>query len=249
MSPPPRPLLLSLLLLFLPSRALAEGSSPGFLVGGPLLFSLGAWGSSQGERGAWLRLQDPGTTRTALASLPPEQAPRAESGERRLGIPAARLRQLQRAAWRSAGLEDFHRDRLAARARYAALLPQVRLRGLQSNGQTLRYTPLNEDDLRAQATGQAGTVYEVRLDFRLDQLIFTDDEIAIERLQQEHQQQRQRITHRLTELLSAWHRATARAALPELTDEERIEAEAALQAAEVALDLLTDGAWSSTAGR
>ncbi|MCS6898336.1 MAG: hypothetical protein RMJ98_00945 [Myxococcales bacterium] len=246
----PRLLLLSFL-LFCPSTALADGTSPGPLLGGPFLFSLAAWGSSLGERGAWLRLQVPldlGKPHPGLTSLPRESTPLADPPTHRPWISAVRLKQLQRAAWRSVGL-DVDPQRLTPRTRLAALLPRVRLRGLLSNGQTLRYTPLSEDDLRTQATGQAGTIYEVRLDFELDRLVFANDEIAIERLQQEQQQQRQQVTHRLTELLGAWHRSAARVASSELTEEERLEAEAALQAAEAALDLLTEGAWSATASQ
>lgn len=235
-----------LLTLLSPAPALAEGPLPGPTVGGAFLLSLGAWGSAAGK-GAWIRLRVPfdlGTTPPALAATQAPAAP--EAREERPRVAAARLRKLQRAAWRSAGLEGFDRARLAARARYAALLPEVRLRGMRSNDQALRYSPLSEDDLRAQATGQAGTLYEVRVDFRLDRLVFSGDEVAIERLQQEYLQQRQRVTERLTALLGAWHREAARAAHPELPEEERREAEAAVQAAEEALDLLTDGVWSAT---
>lgn len=216
------------LLLLSPTLAHAEGPLPALRVGGPLLFSLARW---------WAPPR-------ALAS-PPVASVVAATGTTRAPLPAGALRKLQRAAWRSAGLDAVDRERMASRARRAALLPELRVRGMKSNDQSLRYTPLNEEDLRAQATGHAGMLYEVRLDFHLERLLFSQEEVAIERLWQEQQQQRQRVTQRLSELLAVWHRSRELAGAEGRSEEERAEAEGAVLAAEEALDLLTDGAWSA----
>lgn len=212
-----------------------------------MLFSLGFWGTSTQLSGAWVGLRLPLDLGTHPEPPPPPPT-RGEPRERSPRVPPERLRKLLRAAWRSAGLDELEREHLATRARQAALLPEVRLRGMKSNDQALKYTPVSDDDLRAQATGQAGMLYEIRLDFRLGRLIFADEEVAIARLKQEQEQQRQRVTQRLSELLGLWHKSTARASISGLSEEEQREAEAAVAAAESALDLLTDGAWSATAG-
>lgn len=236
---------LLLFFLFFSSYARAEGPPLQPLLGGPLLLSLGLWGTSTQVSGAWFRLRVPLSLEN-VPEVPYSPTPQRESSPPPKVAPV-RLRKLLRAAWRNAGLEDQEQERLATRARQSALLPEVRLRGMKSNDQMLRYMPLNEEDLRAQSTGQAGMLYEIRLDFRLGQLIFSDEEVAIARLKQEREQQRQRITQRLTELLTLWHKSVARASVPGLSEEEQVEADSTVVAAEAALDLLTDGTWTATA--
>lgn len=249
-----RPLLL-LALSLITTPASAEEPwlqpAPWAYPGGHRLLSLGLWRGAPAW-GAWVGLRLPlevaPTRPTGRPEARPPEAPAEPTGVepgRAPRIAPARLRRLLRAAYQAAGVSDARMEDLASRARRAALLPEMRLRAMRSSDQALRYSPIEDDDTRAQATGQAGTLYEVRLTFRLDRLVFADEEVAIERLRQEAQQQRARVAQRLTELLGAYQRGSARASLPGLSDEERAEAQVAAEAASAGLDLLTDGAWST----
>lgn len=241
-----RRLFLLLVCSLTPSLARAEPPRPaGALLGRPLALSLGAWAGG-GPWGAWLGIRLPLSLSGDKPARPDPPAPPPGPDPGRPGrVPPERLKKLLRAAWKAAALGDARLDDLASRARRAALLPEVRLRALRGDDQALRYSPTDGEELRAQATGQASTTVEARLTFRLDRLIFADEEVAIERLRQELHLQRGRVAQRLSELIAAWQKSSARAAQPGLPPEDLAEAQAAADGAAVALDALTDGAWSA----
>ncbi len=237
--------LVAALLFSLPGRARAEGPTPW---PGPLRLSLSVWRGGAAW-GGLLGLTVPLDVTAARPAAVTGAVTAAATTEPTTPVPERvtpeRLRKLLRAAWRVAGVDETRLDDLASRARRAALLPEVQLRASRGNDQTLRTTALSEEELRAQATGQGSAFYEARLTLRLGRLVFADEEVAVERLRQEMQQQRGKVAQRLGELLGAWQRGQARATSAALPD-DRLEAQLAAEAASVALDTLTDGAWSAT---
>src|SRR5690606_10445761 len=85
---------------------------------------------------------------------------------------------------------------------------------------------------------------EARLSWKLDRLLFADEEIAIERLRHSARAERRALVSRVIAALIAWQRAALDRAVAVLP-EERLEAELRALAAVVELDLLTDGWFSA----
>lgn len=153
-----------------------------------------------------------------------------------------------RAACKAARLDDAERrlDSLASRAKTSALLPELRLRATRAIDETESLAPTEYDPLRRTASGGSSTWLEARATFRLDRLVFADDEIAVERLRISRAAERTRLVAKVLELLDAWQRARAAEADPAAKPEARQRARLAAVTAEVSLDVLTGG-WFSKA--
>jgi hypothetical protein len=135
-------------------------------------------------------------------------------------------------------------DSLAGRARASAALPELRLRVARSDDETLRLTPSSEDPYRYTLAGGTDLMLEATATWRLDRLLFADEEVALMRLRIERDKAEAAITARTLQKLFAWRGALAESSDPDLAYEAR--AEAALQAweAHAELDVLTGG-WFS----
>ncbi len=151
-----------------------------------------------------------------------------------------------RAALRRARLAapDAALDALGARARASALLPELRMRVLRraDDGQAL--APTEYDPTRTTASTGQSLWLEARATWRLDRLVFADDEVAIERLRDQRAEAQAKLVGHVLDLLFAWQRASTAAADPKRTPEERLEATLRRIEAEAALDVTTDG-WFS----
>jgi hypothetical protein len=146
------------------------------------------------------------------------------------------------AALRSVGLADDARiDSIAARARSSAMLPELRLRAMRSVDESGRITLSEIDPSRYTETGGATDWIEARLTFRLDRLIFADDEVAVERIRIERSDQRARATARVVEALFEWQRAYLLARDPDLGTDEHVAAVLRELEAAARLDIMTDG--------
>lgn len=150
------------------------------------------------------------------------------------------------AAWRSSGLgtDDARVDSMIARSRASAILPEARLRVMRVFSDQSR-VDIVPDTTGTYAALNANLYLEARLTWRLDRLLFADDEPTLERVRLERHDARARIAAKVLDALFAWQRAARRqaAAIPG-TDEA---SDAALQAAELvaALDVLTGGWFGS----
>jgi hypothetical protein len=136
---------------------------------------------------------------------------------------------------------------LATRARVSAALPELRFRAAHSNDQSLRLAPTLEDPDRYTLDGGNDLMLEASVTWRLNRLVFADEEIAVERLVLERERNTEKLSARVLERLFAWHRAlsgipSADAKLREKLELERIEAE-------VELDALTGGWFATEAER
>ena len=151
-------------------------------------------------------------------------------------------------AWAAAGLSSIDPpiDDAIHRAHLAALLPEVRLRAVRDVNS--RYS-LSDDDrvdtpVHTYDSRSGGLLLEGRLTFRLDRLIFADDEPALERVRDERRALRLRI---LTLVVDTYAKLL-RAEHIRLTDpKDSVEAEEAeLKALEAksVLDSLTGGSFS-----
>jgi hypothetical protein len=90
-------------------------------------------------------------------------------------------------------------------------------------------------------TSGTTTTIEARLTWRLDRLLFADDEPSLERLRLEREEARGRIGARVLELLFQWQRAILDAAASDAGSRAEAEADLHRLQAEVALDVLTAG--------
>jgi hypothetical protein len=136
---------------------------------------------------------------------------------------------------------------MAARSRSSALLPELRLRAARAQDESLRLTPTSDDPYKFTQDGGDDLVFEARATWKLNRLVFADEEIAIKRLELEQERSAERVSARVLALVLAWHEAVSRlraddAGTRARADFDRLEAE-------VALDVLTGGWFATRAAR
>ena len=153
------------------------------------------------------------------------------------------VRSCVRAALRTVGLGDDHRlDGVAARARSSAALPELRLRGVRTLGETGRLSLTSADDpSQYVGSGAATSVLEARLTFRLDRLLFADEELAVERARLDRTELRARTTAKVLDALFAWQKAYALLQDSALSADERFSAVLREAESSAILDIMTSG--------
>ena len=179
----------------------------------------------------------------ATGALVPVNATSAE------GKPLTPLvaRQMVAAAWRTAGLgaDDARLDAMLTRARWSGLLPELRLRVVRSDRRT---DATSEDPTRATDVWGATQFYEARATFRLDRLLYADEEPQVERLRLDRQEARTRVAAKVLAELSKWARAQAEEAVAPLDSDARLDALLKVMESELTLDVMTGGwfcAWQA----
>jgi len=146
------------------------------------------------------------------------------------------------AALRAVNLTDDARlDSMAARARSSAALPELRLRAMRTADESGRVTQSDLDPSHFTETGATTDWLEARLTFRLDRLLFADDEVAIERIRVERSEQRSRVAARALEVLFEWQRAYLLEQDPDLGTDQHLAALVRELEAGARLDVMTDG--------
>jgi hypothetical protein len=180
----------------------------------------------------------------AIAQGPglPDSRARAPDGGRSV-IDMALARGSVRAALRTAGIgaNDARIDAMIARSRLSAALPEMRLRVmqlLQEGDRTTSY--VNEAGTLVDTSGTTTTL-EARLTWRLDRLLFADDEPSLERLRLEREEARSRVGTRVLDLLFAWQRAIADESASDGGSRAEADADLRRVQAEMALDVITGG--------
>jgi hypothetical protein len=137
---------------------------------------------------------------------------------------------------------------LSGRARSSAVLPELRLRTLRSTGQNLRLTPTADNPYGYTQAGTSELLFEARLTWHLDRLVFSDQEVSLERLQNERDAAERKLVDHVLERLASWQRSRVRAADEDSDPEVRQTAELETLGAAVELDVLTDGWFSQAIG-
>ena len=161
-------------------------------------------------------------------------------------LPPNAVRSLVAAAWKAAGVDrDDALSDLASRARASAIAPEVRLRAYRAIDAGARLYRTEETADKATVSDGTQNVFEARLSWRLDRLVFADEEVAIERIRLERTELKQRIAGRVVELAIRWQRARRAANDPELLPAERDEAAIVAVECLLGLDALTGGVASS----
>jgi hypothetical protein len=166
--------------------------------------------------------------------------------EPRLALEPALARGSVRAAWRTVGLEatDARIDAMIARSEASAVLPEARLRAMKTITGSDATIAIDSTGHTYETIG-ANLVLEARLTWRLDRLVYADDEASLERLRMERQEARSRLGTRVLELLFAWQRSIIE--IEATTAGGRTELDAILRRceSEVSLDVLTGGWFSA----
>jgi hypothetical protein len=192
------------------------------------------------------RLGQLGTRPSTAAAVRPVAI---EGGETTLALTSRLARSSVSAAWRAAGIgpDDARLESIVSRARWSAVLPEARLRAVRFEDARLA-TDVGTDSTRWRDSAGANVGFEGRLTWRLDRLLYADDEPQFERMKLERHDARSRIASRTLEALFHWQRAWIDLrSLPPLSKGTREEVDAALRVleAEAALDVLTGG-WFTT---
>jgi hypothetical protein len=143
-------------------------------------------------------------------------------------------------------------DRLATRSRTSSLLPELRLRVTRQLDDSQVLSPTEYDPDRVTATVKASWWFEARATFRLDKLVFADEEVALERMREERIEAGKKLRERVLATLFAWQKAMRLRDDPSAEPEARTKAEWEVIEAEVTLDVLTGGwfgRWKKTRPR
>jgi hypothetical protein len=147
------------------------------------------------------------------------------------------------AAFRAAGRTQAARRfaSLASRARASAILPELRLRAAKTTDQSLRLAPTTNDPYRYTQAGGVTVSLEAQATWRLDRLVFADEEVRIEHLRRLRANADAALAEKVLKALFRWQRALLDAERPDLVPEERALAELGALEAELELDRLTGG--------
>jgi len=202
------------------------------------------------------RLTRPRARQVSFVDLPTPETPRprgvpvvaaSESGD--LSLTPRLARASVAAAWRNAGIgsDDDRLDAIVSRARWSAVLPEARVRAVRFEDERLS-ADTGTDTARYRDSAGANIGFEARLTWRLDRILYADDEPSFERMRLERRDARSKIAGKVLEALFHWQRAlldlkTMPATAPQ--DRERLEASLRVLEAEAALDVLTGGFFSS----
>jgi hypothetical protein len=146
------------------------------------------------------------------------------------------------------GVDDARIDAMVARARASAALPETRLRVMKVVNDSSSVGIIPTDTSTYDLAG-ANLYMEARLTWRLDRLLYADDEPTLERTRLERQDARERVASRVLDTLFQWQRAYIALRGAAAGSKEAIDASLRLAEAEAALDVLTGGWFGDWAGR
>jgi hypothetical protein len=128
-----------------------------------------------------------------------------------------------------------------ARSRSSAALPELRFRAVRTLGETGRVSLSEDDPSRYVAAGAATNVLEARLTFRLDRLLFADEEIAVERARLDRSEVRSRTAAKVLQALFDWQKAYVLSQDEGLPAEDRFTAVLREAESGAILDVMTGG--------
>ncbi|MGO8992716.1 MAG: hypothetical protein ACLQVI_05275 [Polyangiaceae bacterium] len=159
-----------------------------------------------------------------------------------LAITPAVARQAVTAAWKASGIgvDDTRIDSMIARARQSAGLPETRLRVMKVIDDSSQVGVIPTDTSTYDLAG-ANLYLEARLTWRLDRLLYADDEPTLEKSRLERQDARERISAKVIDSLFQWQRAKIAQRGAIAGTKELIDATLRMAEAEAALDVLTGG--------
>jgi hypothetical protein len=246
----------------------ARSAGPNELLGGVLLavpfdqaLSASQGRAAQGEGPAPAGAHDRGVETTAAEPCdepPPARPANAQrtlpSRKDRSGRPILRARDLRAATSAAQRIARLGPDRealddLANRARWSAVMPELRLRVTRLVDESESMAPTEYDASRTTARGATSLWLEARGTWKLDRAVFADEEIRVAKLHQELAREQERVRTRVVALLFEWQRAAFVLARDADDPASCWEAWLDLQQLAVEIDLLTGGWFDEWAGR
>jgi hypothetical protein len=135
---------------------------------------------------------------------------------------------------------------MVSRARYSALLPDLRLRAARRTDETLRLTPTLDEPYRYTLAGGSDLLFEASLSWRFDQLLFGEPEMSAERLLAQRAERMQALARQVLDELFDWQRARLARDDPAALPEERQRASLEELEARTRLFVMTGGWFGST---
>lgn len=177
-----------------------------------------------------------------------DDATRDERARKRTFVVSPRLaRDVVAAALRAAGLVRARSalDGAAARARWSALLPELRLRGARGFDETARVDYDAGTAGETRMTGRADLDLEARLTWRFSEVLFAGQEPSLLRMQHSLLEERRDVAKIVLAALVRFQRAQNAVIDAADSPEERTEAELLAAEAELELSVLTDGWFSA----
>jgi hypothetical protein len=203
-------------------------------------------GGSIADGTAKTRPAPPAPDPPPLTLLPPPApsapAPPPPVDPSRVVITPSVARRAVAAAWRTSGLgvDDARIDSMVARARASAALPEARFRAMRVvlDGSHAGVIP---EDTSTYDTAGADMWLEGRLTWRLDRLLYADDEPTLERVRLERQDARTRVAGKVLDALFQWQRAWLSVHVATPGSREATDATLRLIEAEAGLDVMTGG--------
>ncbi len=167
----------------------------------------------------------PGAPSSTPPPAPPPPPPEPASASVRARVTPKVARAAVAAALRASGIgvDDSRIDEMVARARKSAALPETRLRALRVLGNNEQANTLATSETYYD-TAAVNLSLEARLTWRLDRLVYADDEPTLERVRLETQEARARVTTRVLEVLFAWQRAELELATVQAGSREEMDA-------------------------
>jgi hypothetical protein len=151
-----------------------------------------------------------------------------------------------RAAIEAAGIaRELDRiDDASTRARVSGLVPELRLRVARVVDEDQSLSPTEYDPERITASGGSSVWIEGRATFRLERLVFADEEVALEKMRGERHKLEREIADDVLRSFAIWQRASGSLATPDIDDETRAKLDIERVVEETRLDVLTNG-WFS----
>jgi len=158
------------------------------------------------------------------------------------------LADITEAALEAQGCEEAwtRLEHLGTRNRASALLPEVALRAGRERDTALRLAPTETDPYQYTMSGATNLLLEGRLSWRLGRLLFSTEDLGIERLRLARSRERQRVVERTMAVLFRWLRAKSELASGrKLTARQARAAKWECTQTEMRLDVLTAGWFSA----
>ena len=137
-------------------------------------------------------------------------------------------------------------EHLGTRNRASALLPEVALRAGRETDTALRLTPTDADPYQYTMSGANSLLLEGRLSWRLGRLLFSPEDLGLERLKLARSRERQRVVERAMVAFFQWLRAQSELSMGHRLPLRRARAARwELTQSELRLDVLTGGWFSA----
>ena len=148
-----------------------------------------------------------------------------------------------RAAIEAAGVaRELERlDDASMRARVSGLVPELRLRVARVVDEDQSLSPTEYDPERITASGGSSVWIEGRATFRLERLVFADEEVALEKMRGERRKLEREIADDVLKSFAVWQRASSALATSDIDDETRTKLDIERVVEETRLDVLTNG--------